>query len=91
MELNEVFAIDNMDDVKRFARHLYAAEKCVVHCDDDFSDYIDRDTLESYFSEEKAARYNKLMADCFAICESNGCDIYETFMAESNAIGAVAY
>mgnify|MGYP000257159939 CR=1 FL=1 len=91
MELNEAFVINSIDDVKRFARHLYAEEKCVVHCDEDFFDYIDTDTKRPSFTEEKAARYNRLMADCFAVCKTNGCDIYETFMAESNAVGAVAY
>lgn len=91
MELNESFAINGIDDVKRFARHLYAEEKCVVHCDEDFFDYIDTNTKQPSFSEDKAVRYNQLMADCFVVCKAKGCDIYETFMAESNAIGTVAY
>lgn len=74
--------ITNVEDVATFARQLINVEKLSVHPDDDFKDYAFFDTREPMYSEAEAEKRNRLMNQCFAICEDNNIEIYEIFYNE---------
>jgi len=69
--------IHNIDDVKAFADYLVNVEKVNFHPDDDFKDYINYKTKEATYTEKDAQERNRLMDECFKICEKEGVDIYE--------------
>lgn len=69
-----ILHIQNIEDVKTFARKLFA-EGVSVHPDEDFHDYINADNTAT-FTPEEAEKRNKLMDQCFEICDSAGEDIY---------------
>ncbi len=68
--------IQTIHDVVTFAKQL-VAEGTNFHPDDDFNEYISIETnLPSYTSDEAKTR-NRLMEECFEICEKEGVDIYD--------------
>lgn len=71
--------IKTIDDVIAFASHLVQVEKLSFHPDDDFKDYFTSD-LKSFYSEQEAELRNKLMYDCFEICNKNKVEIYEILL-----------
>ena len=72
-------AIYTMDDVEIFTKELIE-EGDNIHPDDDFRDLINTETNEPSFTEEEAEIRNKLMEQCFEVCEKNGVDIYDFSM-----------
>jgi hypothetical protein len=73
-------------DVKEFMREL-VQEGTNAHPDEDFSNYVNMNTgLPSYTAEEAAER-NRLMNQCFNVCEAAGQDVYdvmqEIFLTET--------
>ena len=72
--------IKSIDDVKAFAKHLVQVENLSFHPDDDFNDYINLETQKASYSEEDARLRNKLMKDCFIVCEKNNVEIYEILL-----------
>jgi hypothetical protein len=78
--------IETLKNVEEFAAAL-VAEGLSFHPDDDFKDYINLKTGEPYYSTEDAELRNKLMQQCFEICEKEGADIYncmlEVFLQET--------
>ena len=71
--------IKTINDVKVFATHLVQVEKLSFHPDDDFKDYITCDN-EPIYSEQEAELRNKLMNDCFKVCNDNNIEIYEIIL-----------
>lgn len=68
--------IKTIDDIKVFFRQLLE-EDLNFHPDTPFEDYINCETrLPTYTTLEADAR-NKLMDNCFEVCESINIDIYE--------------
>ncbi len=49
-----------------------------VHPDNDFNDYINFKSNESYYTETE--KRNKLMNDCFDVCEKEGAYIFEIML-----------
>jgi len=72
-----ITSITNLDDVKLFAR-LLVKEGSNFHPDDDFLEYENYKTKLPYYTNEVAVLRNKLMDQCFAVCEEFGVDIYST-------------
>jgi len=70
-----------IEDVKQFAKEL-TAEGLSFHPDDDFNDYINFTSGEPSYTSEEAEIRNKLMNECFDVCENEGIDIYEVMMEE---------
>lgn len=70
-----------IEDVKQFAKEL-TAEGLSFHPDDDFNDYINFTSGEPSYTREEAEIRNKLMNECFDVCENEGIDIYEVMMEE---------
>lgn len=69
--------INTISDVEEFFRYLRDERNVAFHPDDDFCCYVNRDTGEPTFTDEEVATFNTMMNQCFAVCESNGKDIYE--------------
>lgn len=78
--------ISTIADVEVFMKEL-VAEGTNAHPDDDFSTYINIETGVPAFSPEEAELRNKLMEQCFVVCETEGQDIYsvmqEIFLIET--------
>lgn len=68
--------IKTLKDVKTFVKHLVQVEKLSFHPDDDFNDYIQCESKMPFYSEKEANLRNRLMDDCFKVCEAKGKDIY---------------
>jgi hypothetical protein len=69
--------IKTIENVLTFANQL-RSEGCAFHPDDDFNDYIEIKTDAKYYTEKQADLRNKLMDQCFDVCDSVGVDIYHT-------------
>ena len=69
--------IKTTTDVVSFAKELIKEGVC-FHPDDDFNDYINLETQNTTYTKEEADFRNNLMSQCFAVCEKNGIDIYDT-------------
>lgn len=77
MTYNTNSHISNVLDVERFFEHI-VKDRCVnFHPDNDFEDYINRETCDACFTDEEIPLYNRLMEESFVVCENNGSDIYE--------------
>lgn len=71
--------IKNINDVKVFAKHLAEVEKLSFHPDDDFNNYITSEK-QHFYSKSEAELRNKLMNDCFKVCNENNLEIYEIML-----------
>ena len=69
--------IKTTKDVVAFAKQLIK-EGVNFHPDDDFNDYINLETEKPTYTKDEAEFRNELMNQCFAVCEKNGVDIYDT-------------
>lgn len=72
--------IQNIDQVKAFASYLVNDLSVNFHPDNDFTEYVCYETGERTFSDEEAAIGNRLMDECFEVCEKGGVDIYELLL-----------
>lgn len=77
MKYTQTDHINSIDDVTAFASYLINDLGINMHPDNDFAEYICYETRERTFTEEEAAIGNRLMDECFEVCEKNGVDIYE--------------
>lgn len=68
--------INTVGDVRTFFNELLA-EEVNFHPDDDFTDYIDYETMQPSYSESEAADRNRLLEQSFEVCDRVGVDIYE--------------
>lgn len=69
--------ISTVDDVNNFMKFIYEDLEVNFHPDDDFNDIVNYETGEKSFNKKDADRLNKLVDDCFKVCEKNNLDIYE--------------
>jgi hypothetical protein len=69
--------IKTLQDVKTFAQHLTKIERLSFHPDDDFLDYINFKTRERFYADDEAILRNKLMDECFQVCQQENTDIYD--------------
>lgn len=53
--------INTLKEVRRFFRYLIAEKHINFHPDDDFEDYLE--------DKSEANLYNRLMDECFTVCE----------------------
>jgi hypothetical protein len=68
--------ITTIEEVRTFANQLIQ-EGTSFHPDDDFNDYVNFTTHEPSYTKEEADFRNRLMSECFDVCEKSGDDIYE--------------
>ena len=69
--------IETIQDVKDFAEYIKVVEDAAISPDDSFSEYANYKTLKPTYTKEKANKRDKLMEQCFSVCECEGVDIYE--------------
>ena len=69
--------IETIQDVKDFAEYIKVVEDAVISPDDSFSEYANYKTLEPTYTKDEAESRDKLMEQCFSVCECEGVDIYE--------------
>ena len=81
MQYNINSQIKTINDVEAFFQHLVSERSLSFHPDDRFEDYISCDDGSNIFSEKECAIYNRLMDECFEVCEKNGADIYAIGLA----------
>jgi hypothetical protein len=70
-----ITSINTISDIEQFAKHLVQVEKLSFHPDDDFKDYVTNSNQPFYTTQEAELR-NKLMDDCFVVCEREKVDVY---------------
>ena len=88
MQYNINSQITTINDVEAFFQHLVSERSLSFHPDDRFEDYISCDDGSNIFSEKECAIYNRLMDECFEVCEKNGANIYAiglAFMQKASA------
>jgi hypothetical protein len=68
-------AINTISDVEQFAKHLVQFEKLSFHPDDDFRDYV-TNANQPFYTKQEAELRNKLMNECFDVCEKEKVDFY---------------
>ena len=69
--------ITNIKDVERFADYLVNGLSVNFHPDDPFENYVSYEDGSPIFSDKDIETGNRLMEECFDVCESNGTDVYE--------------
>ncbi|MEO3402941.1 hypothetical protein AAFN85_03500 [Mucilaginibacter sp. CAU 1740] len=73
-------------DVELFMKQL-VNEGTNAHPDEDFHNYVNMETGSPCYTPEEAELRNRLIEQCFDVCESNGLDVYsvmqETFLTET--------
>jgi hypothetical protein len=73
--------IKTLEDISTFTKAVIA-EGVAIHPDDDFNDMINLESKEAIYKKVDADFRNKLMKQCFRLCNKNNVDIYE-FMLET--------
>jgi hypothetical protein len=71
--------IKTIKDVEKYAAMLIC-EGTVFHPDTDFNNYINLENSDSTYTKEEAGMRNKLMNECFNVCENKNEDIYKIMM-----------
>jgi hypothetical protein len=72
--------ITTITDVKTFAAFLVKEEKLSFHPDDDFNDYVNFETKLPFYNAKDAEVRNRLMGQCFKVCERNKLEIYDVML-----------
>lgn len=67
--------IKTSKDVAEFAKQIIS-EGVSFHPDDDFNDYVVFKTNKPSYTKKQAEVRNKLMNECFSVCDKEGTDIY---------------
>lgn len=69
--------INNLDDVTEFFKYIYQERGVNFHPDDSFDRYINLETMKPTFTNAECKLYDRLMVECFHICEDLNADIYD--------------
>lgn len=69
-------------DVETFFHHLVHERKVNFHPDDMFEDYVSCEGGINSFTIDECAIYNRLMDECFRVCDNEGVDIYSIGLKE---------
>lgn len=77
MKYTEDSHITNLKEVIAFAKYLVNELHVPLHPDDKFEHYVNLENGEDQFTPEEAAIGNRLMAECFDVCEKENRDIYD--------------
>lgn len=64
-------------DVETFFHHIVFERKVNFHPDDMFEDYVSCEGGINTFTIDECAIYNRLMDECFSVCNKENVDIYE--------------
>ncbi len=70
-------SIETIQDVLDFAKYIKEVDDAQISPSDSFSEYVCYKTMEPTYTKEQAQERDKLMEQCFAVCEREDVDIYE--------------
>ncbi|MCQ2212282.1 MAG: hypothetical protein MJZ36_01445 [Bacteroidaceae bacterium] len=76
-QYTEVDHIYIVEEVEAFFAHIVKERKINFHPDNNFEDYINIESHEPSFTPSECSIYNRLMDECFTICDQANVDIYE--------------
>ena len=71
------FQVKAPEDVAKFFFWLVFDCRLNFHPDDRFDNYVSIENGQQTFTDEQCAKYDKVMDDCFEVCEKHNRDIYE--------------
>jgi hypothetical protein len=71
--------IKTTNDIEKYAAMLID-EGTAFHADTEFNDYINLNNGDSTYTSDEAGLRNRLMNECFNVCENKNEDIYEIMM-----------
>lgn len=74
--------IKSVKDVETFFHHIVFERKVNFHPDNMFEDYVSCEVGINTFTFDKCAVYNRLMDECFVVCNNEGVDIYNIGLGE---------
>jgi len=74
--INMPDVIKSIEDVQNFFQILVTSYGLTLHPDDPFSEYINLETKEPFFTQKQAILFDRLMNESFMICNKEGYDIY---------------
>ena len=77
MEYTALSNITTVEEVKDFFHFIVFDLHLEFHPDDAFGDYKKPKTKEPLFTAEDCETYDRLMAECFAVCDAADEDIYD--------------
>lgn len=69
--------IRSVEDVEAFFHYLVYERKVNLHPDDDFNEFVNYEENKVSFTSDEASVFNRLMRECFDVCEKENADIYE--------------
>lgn len=72
----KVYFIENLEDVRQYFRDLHEIYDSEFYPDDNFEDFTDEGG-EATFTREQAEYLNKIMIQCFDVCDKNDVEIYD--------------
>lgn len=74
--------ITNVDEVKNFFHYALYDRNIAVHPDDSLTDFSEDELKQMNVTKDEAVNYERLMDECFEVCERENTDIYGIFLAE---------
>lgn len=69
--------ITTVEEVKNFFHHLVFDRQLDFHPDDMFEDYVSCQPSIHGITLEECPLYNRLMDECFKVCDAQDADIYD--------------
>lgn len=82
MTYNSYSNIKTVKDVEAFFHHIVFERKVNFHPDNMFEDYVSCEGGINTFTIDECAIYNRLMDECFRVCDNEGVDIYSIGLKE---------
>lgn len=74
--------ITNVDEVKQFFHYALYDRNIAVHPDDSLTDLSEDELKQMNVTKDEAVNYERLMDECFEVCERENTDIYSIYLAE---------
>lgn len=72
--------ITNVDEVKNFFHYALSDRNIAVHPDDSLTDFSEDELKQLNVTKDEAVNYERLMDECFEVCERENEDIYGIFI-----------
>lgn len=82
MTYNSYSNIKTVKDVEAFFHHIVFERKVNFYPDNMFEDYVSCEGGINTFTIDECAIYNRLMDECFRVCDNEGVDIYSIGLKE---------
>ena len=74
--------ITNIDEVKNFFHYALYDKNIAVHPDDSLTDFSEEELKQLDITMDEAVNYERLMDECFEVCERENASIYGIFLDE---------